>query len=232
MTLYETLGVPKTASADRIRRAYRKRAAATHPDRNPGDADAEAKHRAVTDAYAVLSDPDRRKLYDETGATAKPRDTDLERLMGLVQPALIAVMQQAATGPMATGLAHTDVVAKTRETLAARLADAKQHLRKVRASLSALEESVSRFGVVGDGENLLAACVRAQAEQGRAAATAIERDVADLAAAVDYLRTCTYRTDDPLFHPGAWRTTVVPLGFVEPPGWCGPDPKPLTGGTT
>src|SRR5215208_7656164 len=66
-TLYDTLGVSKSASPDEIKKAYRKLAREYHPDRNPGDAAAEAKFKDVQAAYDVLSDPDKRKQYDAFG---------------------------------------------------------------------------------------------------------------------------------------------------------------------
>src|SRR5712691_6753774 len=68
-TLYDTLGVKKGASADEIKKAYRKLAAKYHPDRNPGDASAEEKFKEVQSAYDLLSDPAKRKQYDTFGAT-------------------------------------------------------------------------------------------------------------------------------------------------------------------
>jgi molecular chaperone DnaJ len=62
--LYKVLGVEKKASADEIKKAYRKLARQYHPDRNPGDARAEATFKEISHAYDVLSDPDKRKQYD------------------------------------------------------------------------------------------------------------------------------------------------------------------------
>jgi molecular chaperone DnaJ len=62
---YAELGVSSTASADEIKRAYRKLARELHPDANPGDAAAEARFKSVSEAYGVLSDADKRKQYDE-----------------------------------------------------------------------------------------------------------------------------------------------------------------------
>src|SRR5437764_14215133 len=62
--LYKVLGVDKKASAEEIKKAYRTLARRYHPDKNPGDADAEARFKEISAAYDVLSDPDKRKQYD------------------------------------------------------------------------------------------------------------------------------------------------------------------------
>jgi len=62
---YKALGVAKDASADEIKKVYRKLARELHPDKNPGDAKSEARFKEVSEAYDVLSDPAKRKEYDE-----------------------------------------------------------------------------------------------------------------------------------------------------------------------
>jgi len=64
---YEILSVEKTSSQDDIKRAYRRQAMKWHPDRNPGNAEAEVEFKACAEAYEVLSDPERRQLYDRHG---------------------------------------------------------------------------------------------------------------------------------------------------------------------
>jgi molecular chaperone DnaJ len=64
---YEVLGVSQSASADDIRRAYRQAALKYHPDRNPGDKSAEDKFKEATEAYSVLSDEEKRSVYDRFG---------------------------------------------------------------------------------------------------------------------------------------------------------------------
>ena len=64
---YEVLGVGKSAGADEIKKAYRKKALQYHPDRNPGDKEAEAKFKEVGEAYEVLSNDEKRSRYDQFG---------------------------------------------------------------------------------------------------------------------------------------------------------------------
>ncbi len=65
---YEVLGVPKTASADEIKKAYKKLARKWHPDLNPNNkAEAERRFKEIAEAHSVLSDPEKRKRYDEFG---------------------------------------------------------------------------------------------------------------------------------------------------------------------
>ncbi|OEU75288.1 MAG: integrase [Desulfuromonadales bacterium C00003093] len=66
---YVTLGVERTADAATIKKTYRKLAQKYHPDRNPGDKSAEERFKQITEAYAVLSDPEKRSQYDQFGAS-------------------------------------------------------------------------------------------------------------------------------------------------------------------
>ena len=77
-TLYDTLGVKKGASADEIKKAYRKLAAQYHPDKNPGDSAAEEKFKEVQNAYDTLSDSEKRKQYDAFGTANGRRTTGFD----------------------------------------------------------------------------------------------------------------------------------------------------------
>ncbi|MGB4208441.1 MAG: DnaJ domain-containing protein, partial [Smithellaceae bacterium] len=64
---YEILGVKKTAADEEIKKNYRKIAMQCHPDRNPGDKQAEERFKEAAEAYEVLSDPQKREIYDHYG---------------------------------------------------------------------------------------------------------------------------------------------------------------------
>lgn len=91
--LYKVLGVDRGVSADEIKLAYRKMVMKYHPDRAPGDAKAAAKFKEIQEAWETLGDPDKRKMYDETGVSShkEPRNLD-PGVVGLLQTALEIVL--------------------------------------------------------------------------------------------------------------------------------------------
>lgn len=77
--LYNTLGVSRDASAGEVKKAYRQLTRKFHPDKNPGDKAAEERFKSVSSAYDVLSDPERRTLYDEFGDMSLTQGFDANR---------------------------------------------------------------------------------------------------------------------------------------------------------
>ncbi len=78
-SLYDVLGVPPGADDDAIKKAYRRLAQESHPDRHPDDLGAEERFKAISQAYQVLRDADRRRAYDEFGDVARDPSFDAER---------------------------------------------------------------------------------------------------------------------------------------------------------
>ena len=83
---YEVLGVEKSASADEIKKAYRKKAIQYHPDRNPGDKEAEGKFKEAAEAYEVLSNPDKR-VWTISSRCSETSSEDEEALEDLAEEA-------------------------------------------------------------------------------------------------------------------------------------------------
>ncbi|HDS09359.1 MAG TPA: molecular chaperone DnaJ, partial [Firmicutes bacterium] len=69
---YEILGVNRDATQDDIKKAFRKLSLKFHPDRNPGNAEAEEKYKEISEAYSVLSDTEKRTRYDNFGSSSGP----------------------------------------------------------------------------------------------------------------------------------------------------------------
>jgi molecular chaperone DnaJ len=78
--LYSALGVSRTASADEIKKVYRKLARKHHPDVNPGNREAEERFKTISEAHDILGDPEKRKLYDEFGMAGVQSGFDAERV--------------------------------------------------------------------------------------------------------------------------------------------------------
>jgi curved DNA-binding protein len=102
--LYAVLGVPKSADGDTIKKAYRKLAGQLHPDKNPGNKTAESRFKEVNHAYEVLSDPKKRKLYDEFGEEGLREGFDPERVRAYRE---WATRQSRGAGPGREGDAQT-----------------------------------------------------------------------------------------------------------------------------
>ena len=80
---YEVLGVDRSASSEELKKAYRKVAMKYHPDRNPGDEEAEEKLKEASEAFEVLSDQGKRQRYDQfclLYTSPSPRDDPLSRM--------------------------------------------------------------------------------------------------------------------------------------------------------
>lgn len=188
--LYAILRVPKGASADRIRKAYRKLALAHHPDRG-GDA---ATFQAATEAHDVLSDPEKRARYDATGQVdARPAPHPQADVMALLTPLLAAVLE----GMVKQGAdpKHEHVVEHLRRSLREVESKVKADRAEALRLKAGVEASVARFTCYDGEENLLAAAARTHLAQVEQRLKKIEEHAARVTKAVEYLKTCGYKVD-------------------------------------
>lgn len=168
-TLYEILGVSRTASVSQIKRAYRKLAKKLHPDMK-GDSD---KFREITHAYQVLSDPERRKVYDETGIAEEAKKSGPDQKLTLILAGFIMqAMQQNPLGcnPIETG----------RKILQAQI-------NGLNTTIASDKEIAKRFRHVaknvirhGEGDNVIAAVLQNHADGAEKHAAQMQEQVETL----------------------------------------------------
>lgn len=148
MTLYEDLGVPADSDPVSIKRAYKRKAAKAHPDREGGSTEA---FQVLSRAYAVLSDDSKRKRYDETGL-----DTELPSIEAAAQNQLAALFAQLIE---ANDPETTPFIEKLKQVCAAGQQQARQllHGQETRIKkLSSARKRLSRRPVAGSNFLLLA----------------------------------------------------------------------------
>eukprot|EP00854_Cymbomonas_tetramitiformis_P002506 gene2506-3252_t len=106
--LYAILEVPKDISQDDLKKIYRKLALKWHPDKNPGNAEAQMKFQEIGKAYAILSDPAKRKYYDDTGDTEE-MDVSPDEFIGMFQEMMCEMLGGMSIEDMLEGMNDGDV---------------------------------------------------------------------------------------------------------------------------
>lgn len=191
--LYQRLGVARAASFDSIRRAYRKKAMAVHPDRNPGDEEAAAAFRAIRQAYEILSDKERRAAYDRTGEIVDgiPQN-ELKEIAGFVKAALQQVMQKVLDDGLS--VAHQDMVDLVRQAMNQFLANGKKIKSDFLKLLASLTEVIERTTTEReDGANLIVGAAREQKETAEKKLVLIEEEMKNIAASIEHLKNYGFR---------------------------------------
>ncbi len=188
--LYRVLGVRRNASAASIKKAYRKRSMATHPDRG-GDA---AEFQQVNLAWRILGDPDRRKRYDETGEVEdNPIPREVERLAGVLVPLFFQTIEQLAASGRSP--LHLDVFASMRASLRKTLDDIDKQREKVKESQRIIE-GVGKKVQAPEGEvDFFAGAVAQQVAKHTEHLKHIDEQMQALYEGLKFLERCKYDVD-------------------------------------
>jgi len=183
-TPYEVLGVGKDADKETLKRAYRKRSRETHPDRGGSN----EEFREVSTAFAVLSDPERRRRYEETGDESE-RIVDSWRKV--LAGEFVAVVQEVVT----SGKADTsDLVEQVRRRLRTKCQEAENSLNNMKRAEDGLRSVIKRLK---DPKGLLVSVLDGQLAglvEDRGRVTVIKED---LYAALKYVEDCRYVFEKP-----------------------------------
>lgn len=148
---YKTLHVNRSASPDEIQSAYRKLAKRWHPDRNAGDAKAEARFKEIQAAWDLLSDPDRKARFDATGDTSEDR-SDRE-VQAVLTATLNAVLQAhlGQTNWTKPSVARSDLVAEMRKHIKTGRDNCSAEVRRLERVVVDLTDAAERFVVLDGG---------------------------------------------------------------------------------
>jgi curved DNA-binding protein CbpA len=165
VSLYEDLGVTKDASAAAIKKAYRRKAQRSHPDRQGGDA---REFDKATQAYRVLSDARRRLEYDRTGQTStQPEPSEEVIAMQMVAAVLISMIDQV-------DVAHSDLIGLLREHFRQQQSALSTNKRRLETAIKWRRKAIERIRRKTGGDNLLAQFIESDIANG-------ERNLAGMA---------------------------------------------------
>ena len=195
--LYAVLGVRRDAKPDTIRRAYRKKAAKLHPDRNPGDPAADAAYKELVDAYEVLSDPARRQRYDETGDPTAPRTTADGEVLSILVPCMIECLQAITAGYNGgpDAVCKKNVLNAMKTSITGAIARQKDQLKAITNGVKALTNAVGRFSRKDAEPNLLDDVVNTKLREVKAEQARCEAEIEKLQRALAHADRYVYRTD-------------------------------------
>jgi curved DNA-binding protein CbpA len=187
MTLYDVLGVSRDATAAQIRKSYRSKAKAAHPDINGGDAKVFA---ALKHAHDILVDPERRAKYDATGdISEKSPDNSLAETIQVLQVALDAALAKVGDA------LHFDLVKLMDQVLAERAAAIEQQAAPVRKVRDRLAKLVGRFSAKKGKPNVMENALTGMLSGCNGKLDAYEKDAAKVKSARAILADHTFKFD-------------------------------------
>ena len=201
MNYYQLLGLKREATPDQIKKSYRRLAMKWHPDRNAGNAEAAEKFKDIKEAYECLSDPGRRKHYDEHGV-----DQTVDCSSAEIAKLIIAAFRQAISGDRGHGILARATKALSNKVNEIRMQQARY--RKDAEGLAALKDGITtKEGV----ENLFLGVVEDAIRERDEAIAEMDGAIASLKEAVDNLKSSYSEKPAPVAanDPKATRSTMT-----------------------
>lgn len=194
---YAELGVSKDATEDEIKAAFRKRAKETHPDKDGGSS---SEFERVKQSHLVLTDPERRKKYDETGDTAdNPAKSIQQRAMELVGSLIGAAIDSDKD------LEHMDIVADLMQFLGDQAKDYGAEQKKLKAKQKRAEKFAKKIKRKKGGENLVSRMAETHARSFLKAINTLTEIIEIHKRASEILADYSYEFK-PMPEPEAWPT--------------------------
>lgn len=185
MNHYETLGVPKNADANTIKRAYRKASSKAHPDRNGGD---NARMVAVNCAYETLIDPERRRRHDNGDDRAAPPPFD-QRAMEIAMHLFAQCMEQLPES--------ADIIAYVSNSISANLERMHGAMADQKAMIARSEKRRKRLNHTGKGRNFIDGLLVQRIGQCTERVEKIEEEIKLGDRALELLKEFSYEADAP-----------------------------------
>lgn len=192
---YKTLKVKHTASVEEIRAAYRKLIVKHDPDRNIGNPNSAKKFQEVQAAWDLLSNPERRKRFDETGSTEEiSADKEQAQILAMLCDVLNGVLQKFVG--QGVNLGHVNLVAEMEKAMNAGRMAVKELLARLKRQKADLDNIVGRFAIKGSGENILQDVVRTHQAGVAKSLQSAEDELARIEKAILHLKQFGYTVDE------------------------------------
>lgn len=210
--LYAILGVARDATAEQIKKAFRSKAKATHPDHG-GDP---AMFSQVALAHDVLSDPDSRARYDRDGTVEGAQVGELDRAaLGIIEQMMSQTLGQVPED----GAIYNNVVEKFREALAQSKRDLEREIDNSARMVARLAKFASRFSVTDGKNNILAKMVEYKIDQHNKRGDGLRQALAHHDRAIEILKDFSFTADAETIptvrQTAGWGNPMGPMGMFR-----------------
>lgn len=214
--LYTILSVSRSSSFEEITSSYRKLSKEFHPDRNPGDVEAESTYKTIQDAYEILSDPDRRDRYDQTGDTRSPQ-TEESQTEAILAGCYARVLSSILNDPEHPAPKNFNILTKMKDSLHSQLSMCRTQRATPERAIRILTEISGRFS--DEPDNLFENLTREQLRHATDSLKGFDADIAKLQRAIDRLADFTYKWEEVAEKPN-----LSPFGLPSSFKWKKVDP--------